>query len=283
MEGGDVKTYDEIKDIIVNQLGLTDLTAYKAWCDEFAGNSPRIPVQADIDLLSPDEIDNNAFWRIAEVLFQTDPVSNCNGVHPVSVDEANRRNMAIYHTDGFTGLVEALKISGWTSSRLLEVGPGYGAFKYWLSQAALGWTYYAADCYPRIGGVDATELNGRLAAQTKARTYDVVIASNVFQHLSVAQRRAYYADIAASLAPGGIFMVSQMVDCHPRGSLGRDALGRYWCRHYGQFTEIQNHPAIADDLRVHFNVQASSIRDNRWAVFTCQKRQSAALVSPAII
>ncbi len=279
-----MKTYDEIKDIIVNRLGLTDLAAYKAYCDRHARwENPVIPTEEDVALLSPDGIDNNAFWRLAEELFKTDPVSNCMGTDPVSVEEANRRNMVMYHLDGFIGVIEATKIwNWWENPKLLEIGPGYGAFKQWLRRTSPNWDYYAADSYPRIEGVDATELNGRLSAVTKDRAYNVAIASNVFQHLSVAQRCNYYRDIAYSLSQGGIFVVSQMVDCLPSSDPRRDSKGRQWCRHYGQFTEIQCHPAIVRDLQGYFRIIQSTVRDNNWATFVCQKLVRAEVESPAI-
>jgi hypothetical protein len=281
-----MKAYDEIKDIIVNRLGLRDLAAYKIHCDQYARwENPKIPTEEEIELLSPDSIDNNAFWRVAEELFKTDPVSNCGNAEPVSVEEANRRNMVMYHLDGFAGMIEAVKVwRWWPNPRLLEIGPGYGAFKAWLTQTSPEWSYHAVDSYPRIEGVDATELNGRLATVTKERTYDVAVASNVFQHLSVAQRRAYYADLAQSLSNGGLFMVSSMVDCLPFTDPRRDANGRQWCRHYGQFTEIQKHPDIATDLQEHFRVIQSTVRDNSWATFLCQKKPvQPPAVSPAIL
>lgn len=269
-----MKGYTEIRDIIVNQLGLRDQASYKAYIDQFhRTDNPRIPTPEEIALLDPDTIDNNAFWRVAEEIFKTDPVSNCSYGEPRSTQEANRANLRIYHDQGFTGKVEAIQLwGGWKDPQLLEIGPGYGAFKDWLSRR---WSYFGADCYPKTTRVDQTLLNGLLSDVTKARTYNVVIASNVFQHLSVKQRRAYYRDIAGCLRPNGIFMVSMFALTKGSTRLGADADGRIWLRHYGQFTEIQPLAQIIEDLRLHFTVETTSISRGDWAVLECTRRDPA--------
>ncbi len=272
-----MKTYDEIKTILTDQLGIRDLKSYKEWGQRFCWNgkgpmsTPRKPTQEDIDLLSPDLIDNNAFWRIAEELFKTDPVANCNGTEPLDVEEANRNNLGIYQQDGFTGMVEGFK-QRWSPSRipLLEIGPGYGAFKEWCARLG-GIDYYAADVYPRIPGVDATYQNGLLAETTLNRRYGMVIASNVFQHLSVNQRRAYYRDVNNCLLPNGFFMVSQMLD-DGRPSEHRCENGHWWCRHYGQLTQIQRESQIIYDLKERFHVAKRCIWENGTITTLCQKR-----------
>lgn len=270
-----MKTYDQIKSILIDQLGIRDLKTYKDWGDRFLWNgkgpmcTPRKPTQEDIDLLSPDLIDNNAFWRIAEELFKTDPVANCNGTLPFDIEEANRNNLTIYQQDGFTGMVEGFK-QLWSPSRipLLEIGPGYGAFKEWCARLG-GIDYYATDVYPRIPGVDATHPNGLMTQVTRDRRYAIVLTSNVFQHLSVAQRRAHYRDVKSCLLPGGLFMVSQMMD---DGGLfeHRCKDGHWWCRHYGQLTQIQREHDILADLRQHFKIARRSIWERGTITVTCQ-------------
>ncbi len=234
----------------------------------------RGPTQEEIDLLSPDSIDNNAFWRVAEELFQTDPVSNCQYTTPVSIDEANARNMTIYHVDGFTGLIEQAGHL-WNPKKtltlpVLEIGPGYGAFKHWLSGRP-GWEYHAADCYPRIPGVEATELTGHLSCQTLGRMYAIVLASNVFQHLSVDQRAQYYRDISRCLMPQGRFMVSMMLDGDTMHPGHRCANHHFWCRHYGQLTQIQTEREMATDIQRYFKVEQRTMRAD-WIVYTCSRR-----------
>ena len=256
-----LKTHDEIKTILVDQLGLTDLAAYERWSRRFCWTGsgpmavPRRPTKQDIELLSPDLIDNNAFWRIAEELFKTDPVANCNGVRPFDVVAANRNNLQIYRQNGCTSIAEWCK-QAWEGSRipLLEIGPGYGAFKEWIG-ALGGFDYYAADVYPRIPGVDATHIDGTLTGVTKERRYALVIASNVFQHLSVAQRRTYYEGLYDCMLPAGLFMVSMILDDGTVDPGIRCEDGHVWCRHYGQLTQIQREYEIRQDLQKHFTIE----------------------------
>ena len=273
-----MKSYQEIKDIITNQLGITDLKSYEAWSQRFlwAGQipdqQPRKPSQEDIDLLSPDNIDNNAFWRIAEELFQTDPVANCQGKTPLSVAEANKENLNIYHLDGITGFIN-VAYSKWNALQnrtypLLEIGPGYGAFREWLDKQG-GWEYYGADVYPRITGVDATQPNGLLDEITLNRRYAVVVACNVFQHLSVNQRIHYYRDIQKCLMPQGHFIVNMMVD-DGRVTSHRSEYGAVYCRHYGQLTLIQRRAEIESDLGRFFALDSVVSRhQGTWLTFRC--------------
>jgi hypothetical protein len=271
-----MKTYDEIKDIMVNRLGLRDMAAYKAYNDEFhRPENPRVPTEEEIALLSPDEIDNGAFWRVAEELFQTDPVTNCSYGKPYDIDQANRYARSMYHIDGFIGLIEHSKLT-WAPGggyNLLEIGPGYGAFRDYIN-VNTNVSYFGADVYPKIKGVDRAQPNGLLSEETKARRYTVVVASNVFQHLSVRQRRAYYADIAQCLDAQGYFMVSMLYDTGVSAPW-RDAQGRAWVRHYGQFTQIQEKSEIFADLESHFDVRSEKWTRTSpyggWYVALCQK------------
>ena len=272
-----MKNYDEIRDIIVNKLGIKDLASYEAWIKSFHDkDNPRVPTQEDIDLLSPDLIDNGAFWQVAHDLFSTDPVSNCQHKDPVSILEANNRNMTIYHSCGFTGLIWYLKYHWKHMSRghphpLLEIGPGYGGFRDWLWNQG-GFEHYGADVFPLIDGVEHTLPTGTLSPTTKGRRYSIVLSSNVFQHLSTTQRRAYYKDIFDCMYPGGFFMFNLTVDYYEPDAKHRDSNGRVWMRHYGQFTEIQKPEAVYQDLKdVGFQLVRRDIQEERWLTLTYYK------------
>ncbi len=270
-----MKTYDEIKDIIVNRLGLTDLAAYEAYLKRAWADGAPTPTQEEIDQLSPDVIDNNAFWRIAEELFHTDPVTSCGGTaKPYSVEDAKRAAISMYHLHGFTGYLEGMSLYDQDMSRrsrILEIGPGYGALRDWvLAKGNLD--YHAADVYPRISEVDHANVDGTLTQETLGRTYRAVIANNVFQHLSVNQRRIYYRDVLKCLLPGGEFLVSMMHD-HGRPHKERYTIGS-WCRHYGQFTRIQTKDEIVGDLKAAgFDIEATTLtHKDTWIVLRCARR-----------
>lgn len=256
-------TKDEIRSIITQRLGLTDMVKYKAYVDELhRADSPRIASAEEMALLNPDTIDNRAFWEVSEEVFGTDPVANCQYREPLSKVDGNRQNLSLYKLYGFLGFLD---ICGLGDANVLEIGPGYGAFKHWC-EVNTRVNYFGADVYPKVEGVDETERTGLLGAATKARRYRVVISCNVFQHLSVNQRRTYYRDVYDILEPEGIFMVSQCLDdLDPNDP--RRINGPFYMKHYGQFTEIQKREAILDDLTPHFTVQAETRYGARCATF----------------
>ena len=276
-----MKTYEEIHDILTKQLGITDLKSYDKWSRQFFWTGkgpmakPRRPTKEDIDLLSPDLIDNNAFWRIAEKLFKTDPVANCMGVNPMDIAEANQNNLQIYREYGFTSLLDLLKHQ-WSPSQipLLEIGPGYGGFKEWVGELG-GFDYYAADVYPRILGVDSTGPDGLLLPVTTDRRYAVAMSCNVFQHLSVAQRRQYYRSVYNCLMKGGFFMVSMMLDRgNDKDSPHRCEDGHWWCRHYGQLTQVQTQEDILGDLESRFSIRHYQISRTSSSIVVCCEKTS---------
>jgi predicted SAM-dependent methyltransferase len=252
-----------------NQLGLVDMAAYKAYCDLFTNEaSPRTPTPEEIALLNPDSINNYDFWRVAEELFFTDPVSNCQFSTPVSKREAIRRNLWLYEADTFLAYLTRLNAN---DTNLLEIGPGYGSLREWVT-VNTRFDYYAVDVHPKIEGIDRAEVTGLMGEVTKARRYDIVVAENVFQHLSINQRHTYYRDVAEILMPNGWFMVSQMLDHNAPDNPWRDKDGKLWMRHYGQFTEIQKREAILSDLMLHFDVY-SETRRSGWLAVVCRKKQ----------
>lgn len=266
-------TYDEIKDIVVNRLGIRDLPTYKAWGDTLFN---RRITQQDVDLLSPDRIDNGAFWRLAEELFQTDPVINCQMGTPFSIEEANKRAMDMYHMCGFTGRLLAMRRQlADRKPSLLEVGPGYGAFRSWLATNIPNVEWIGMDVYPKCVGCQELPANGCLPPMAKyVPALDTVFSNNVFQHLSFDQRRAYYRDVYRLLAPGGLFMFNMMLDRggdHPM----RDVFGHHWCRHYGQFTRIERYEdAIQGPLNAGFVIEAVTTTNWSWITLTCTKPDS---------
>lgn len=263
-----MKSYSEIYQIIHDELGLTDLSAYQRYYRSFEDKeNPRYPTPEEIAKLNPDDIDNKAFWEVAEEIFSTDAVSNCQFTTPRSKREAARRNLALYKVDGFIGWLECMEDA---NKKILEIGPGYGTLRQWID-VNTKYEYYGVDVYPKIDEIDESETNGLMGQVTKSRKYDVVISENVFQHLSVNQRRAYYRDVSEILTPNGYFMVSQMIDYWPQDSKFRDLDGKMWMCHYGQFTEIQKKKDVLSDLALYFSVEAETVRES-WLALVCRKK-----------
>jgi len=124
---------------------------------------------------------------------------------------------------------------------------------------------------PLIEEVDQNDPTGMLSNKTLMRNpFSLVVSSNTFQHLSLNQRRTYYSDIHNLLANGGVFMVNMMMDDGSNNG-GRDVEGHAYCRHYGQFTQIQTRREILEDLDKHFRIMTVATRENRWITVTCMK------------
>ena len=276
-----MKTREEIYDIIYNQLGLKDLKAYKEYADSWFKQPYRIPTLEEIELLNPDNIDNNAFWKIAEELFKTDPVSNCQYTKEFSIQEGNRNNLNIYLLDGVLPLLQYFQKYN-AKKNVFEIGPGYGALKNWI-EANTNFGYDGVDCYPKVGGIHETEKNGLMKRETvelfKERI-DICVASNVFQHLSRNQRKQYYKDVSDILAPGCLFFVSQFyaADSYP---YCRSADGKQWLRHYGQLTEVQKSEEILSDVLEYFDIDTTTYKRG-WVVLILTKKNKKVEEAPII-
>jgi len=276
-----MKQEKEIYDIIYNRLGLKNLEAYKNYCESFYKDPIRVVSQEEIDLLSPDGINNYAFWRVAEELFKTDPVSNCLFKGEFSITQANRNNLDIYLLDGIIPLIQYFQKYGYNKN-IFEIGPGYGALKNWVETNTL-FSYNGVDSYPKVKGIHETDENGLMKQETVElfkEKIDFCVASNVFQHLSVRQRNQYYKDVATLLSEKGIFAVSQFHD-NPNNPYCRSADGRMWLRHYGQFTEIQKSDEIYNDIGKYFNIDSTTYKSG-WMVLFLRKKAIKIAEAPII-
>lgn len=277
-----MKTREEIYNIIYNQLGLKNLEAYKVYANSFLTEPYRIVTQEEIELLSPDNVDNGAFWAVAEDIFKTDPVSNCNFGKEFSIRDANQKNLNIYLLDGILPLLQYFQKYN-LRKNIFEIGPGYGALKNWIESNTY-FNYDGVDCYPKINGISETEVGGVMKAETIEafkEKVDVCVASNVFQHLSVKQRNQYYKDVFNILATNGVFIVSQFFDIGNSSPYGRTADGKQWLRHYGQFTEIQKAGDIFSDVEKYFHVDSTTYKRG-WIILILVKKEIK-IKSPEII
>lgn len=260
-----MKKYSEIYEIITEKLGIKNLKDYQKYSQPFEDkDNPKIPTQEEIDLLDPDTIDNRDFWLVAEKIFGTDAVSNCGFKELFSKDQANKNNLGILYSSGFISLIDFYHRFN-SSLNVLEIGPGYGGFKNYI-QSRTNFNYFGADVYPKIEGIDQNNPNGLLSDQTLSRKYNLILSSNVFQHLSVNQRRAYYRDVSRIASPNFVFMFNMWAPKDLKG-VDLDSKGRAWTRHYGQFTQIQTIEEVFDDLRLYFKIQAYKVTEKQWVTF----------------
>ena len=121
-----------------------------------------------------------------------------------------------------------------------------------------GASYHGVDVHPKFQG--CIKVNDCiLPPEIMEKKFGLVIACNVFQHLSIRQRRTYYEQVAKILHQGGFFVLTNCVD----QKTSSDRLGfkckdndRRYMVHYGQFTEVQTLEELQNDLLKHFDIHS---------------------------
>jgi SAM-dependent methyltransferase len=244
-----MKSYQEIKDIIVKDLGITNLEEYRRYCDLFKDDTRKL-LKEELELLSPDNINNKDFWIVAEQLFGIDPVCNTkSGVK--NIEEGNVANLKLARHSGMLNFVED---NSDLPIEILEIGPGYGSLKNYI-KSKTKFLYKGVDVYPKCDEIIASNIDGTLPEEIKTKKFGHVVSSNVFQHLSIKQRRQYYSDISNILLPGGAFLFNNM--CYPKSGQWRgyvDSKGDRYLSHYGQWTLIQTLDEIIEELKIYFDI-----------------------------
>lgn len=275
-----MKTFEEIKDTIVNKLGVKDMDSYNAWIAPFHDKDPskrRIITQEDIDLLSPDNVDNNAFWRVAEELFGADAVSSCGfGKLTNTITAGNSRNISLARFTGMLNFVDAWKHHELT---LFEIGAGYGCLRDYCVHNT-NFRYIGFDVYPKTYEINRTELDGTLprkCIEDFRGKVGIVYSSNVFQHLSNKQRTQYFQDAEALMMQSGIFVFNVLThNFNPDNVIPENKYAwdnRKYLKHYGQFTEIPYYPELAVELKKRFNILYETFRYmDGFATFVCAKK-----------
>lgn len=271
-----MKTYADIRHVLTNELGFHNLRDYQKWIEEVR---PTIsPNQELVDRLSPDNVDCRDFWKVCDELFGMDPVYNDTlqpkvGVVPFPIEtttDANRMNLRLAKCLGITAFLDEN-----ASARLktLEIGPGFGSLKNYIETHTMH-IYQGIDVYPRLPGVLQTTAEGLIPEDFLRREqgqYAYVVSSNVFQHLSSRQRSKYYKDSHMLLASGGLFIFNLHVDTGKLSSNIKDAEGRAWCDHYGQYTLIPKANDLYSELAKLFNILYVTQRYDSLFNFVCQR------------
>jgi|SRR5579859_1059162 len=272
-----MKTYDEIKRILVDELGFRDLEAYRTWINDVR---PTIaPTPARIDKLSPDVVDCRDFWKVCDELFGSDPVANVAlapevGRLPYPIEtpmDANRMNLRLAKSMGVTAFLDE---NAHQRVRTLEIGPGYGSLKNYI-ETHTNHLYTGVDVVPRIPGVIQATAEGLLpndVVEEGQNTCSYVIATNVFQHFSHKQRVKHFEDAEALLHQNGLFIFNLTVDTGKAPSYSRDRKGNAWADHYGQYTPIPKPGTLYDELARAFDIIYVTQRYDGLFNFVCQKR-----------
>lgn len=234
--------YNEIKDIITNKYGYKTLDDWKKHVESITQTTTP-PTQEMVDLLSPDNVDCGAFWKVCTDLFGIDPVCNItdrrygdNNVNMYDIITANRRNLWLTETFGF---LTYLKEYAQYPSAVMEFGVGFGNLKNWIETCTQK-QYYGFDVNPLVDGILPLDCSGKLVTDISNIKGKVshFVCSNVFQHLSEKQR-LYIFDVAAEyLHAGGLFMFNTPVKTKHCSYMSL----------YGQYTINPEHSWIESEL-----------------------------------
>lgn len=238
--------------VIAGDYQITDLPSYVEYKKKAGQNGVTVD---EIQRLSPDTINSCSFWQWIEnhPKLAKDAIA-FGTTEQDSIEKVNLINFNIACQMGVLNFILMNRhIAGMP---VLDIGPGYGMLKHFI-QNSTQFVYHGVDAYPKIDGVLKVGDDGSTLPESIMNTrFGMVISTNVFQHLSVRQRRHYYEQIAKILEPKcGIFTVTNaaVVEGSPvkyfRGEDGKN----YMC-HYGQYTEVQPINEIVVDLSKHFNI-----------------------------
>lgn len=247
-----ITTLNEFTEIIEGDYKIKDLPSYVEYkYDRKDGIS-----QSEIDRLSPDAIRSSSFWEWIEKNPELAKDAIGFGMtSDKSIQELNYYNLRLAMSMGT--MIYVSMCSGDKNMPILDIGAGYGMLKDYVEKATQ-LAYYGVDVYPKIPGVLAlADGDSTLPDAILNMKFGLVVSTNVFQHLSVKQRRNYYEQVAKILIPNGVFSVSMSAagldECGAKGFVCKETGKEYMC-HYGQYTEVQTEKEIMDDLRKHFQV-----------------------------
>jgi hypothetical protein len=271
-----MKMADEIRRILTDDLGFRDLDAYKRW---ITTERAKVRLTTErIAKLSPDSIDNGAFWRICEELFGVDPVSNV-AVEPAvgklqdaldSAMDANRANLRLARSMGVTGFLDE---NAHARVKTLEIGPGYGSLKNYV-ETHTNHVYTGVDVYPRTPGVLQATADGLLPpslVDEGSGAYSYVVSTNVFQHMSARQRSASLVDAAKLLHSGGLLIFNVTVETAKVPQHMKDEDGRAWIDHYGQYTPMPKGGELYDEVGRFFSILYVTQRYDGLFNFVCRR------------
>lgn len=194
-----------------------------------------------IDRLSPDNIDNEKFWKVATKNFPL--FSIAGGIQKfTTIDEINFAANQMTLQLGSVDHLSKLFAEKGEDVRMLEIGPGYGNILETLTTKGWDKNYYAIDINPLFEHPRVFKCNGRSIPDTIPNPMDVVYSINVFQHLSKKQRTSYYKQIFEVLKKNGTFVFGMFVETPLNKDWAcwgvRDENDRKYCTFFKQLTEV---------------------------------------------
>ena len=198
-----ITALNEFTEIIEGDYKIKDLPSYS----EYKRARKDGIYQSEIDRLSPDAIRSSSFWEWIEKNPELAKDAIGFGMtSDSSIQDLNRNNYGLANQLGMLNYILILR--GYKDMPILDIGAGYGMLKEFIDNSTL-LKYYGVDVYPKIPGVLAlADGDSTLPDEILKVGFGLVVSTNVFQHLSVKQRRHYYEQVAKILIPNGVFSVS---------------------------------------------------------------------------
>ncbi len=194
-------------------LGITDYDTNHKYLQHLMEKGIEL---ADVALLDPDEVDLVKFWRMAPEL-DANSIAGSDATR-YDVRAINDTNQRIIHQ---SGALHFLRLS--PTSRLLEIGAGFGSFYELLPAFMLG-QYVGLDVIPRFHPVrQATE---GIPAEMSEYKFTHVVTFNAMQHFSLKTKLNYIRDALRLIVDGGKFVLNaaiassgtaQLKDAHGTG------------------------------------------------------------------
>ncbi len=255
-----MNTVQDFQQVIEGDYKISDLKSYGEY--KYSVTAKGGVTKAEVERLSPDNVNSSSFWEYIEKNPEIKNDAICFGIGKDGTkEEVNRRNFGL--ACFMNSLCPILEYRNCVGMPLLDIGAGYGMLKEFVEQNSK-LKYFGVDVYPKVEGVlqvagDGSTLPSEITSL--AGNFGLVMSINVFQHLSVKQRRHYYEQIYQLLHPGcGIFtftIACQVPNGQTRGFRCQETGREYMC-HYGQYTEMQTQQEVMDDLSKHFHIRSIS-------------------------
>jgi hypothetical protein len=213
-----MNTKEKFKDIM-SEMGFSSIETYSKWRSD--SEKLKEDVETYKEQLSPNNIDNSKFWEASHDLFGCLPI--CGSAYNPKYNNrelANRLNLSSMLHD--YGLLHNVYPFIEDMQNVLEIGPGYGNLKMYFEKHYSHLNYHGIDVCPLVEGVLKTD-GKTIPEELKDKKYDLIVSANVFQHLSVEQRRSYYKEVADVISDDGVFVFYMPVEC----IYGSDKLDRW--------------------------------------------------------
>lgn len=255
----------------------------------------KVYTQAEVDELSPDNIDCGAFWEEAVVKFRENAYAgslfNPKTDEPLRVNTINHFNQTLHESmNSYSRLFEIKRMGLLPEGQkmnVLEIGGGVGGNYNWLTKNCgmpIG-EYLNIDVYQPEESLikDKTLLfNGSnfdmLPTENK---YDFVFCLNVFQHLSIKQILGYLNYIKQIVSENHVIVFNMQTDSSgkingPKGS---------YTYHYGQLTLLfPSNIWLSSLQREGFIVQSVTSRADGYLCVTLRyEKPKMESTSPKII